>query len=401
MCRNPQTEIGTSHMTNSIVNTAGAAISSTPTLIRNKKWVLARRPVGLFSLDDVTLQTDSILTEKAPSSVSNGIIEDSPDDLSPTQILVKVQMLSVDAFIRTMLDEEAYHGSIGIGDVVPAIGYGTVVAVGSSVTSQKVGSVVSGLLGAQLYAKLESKEAFQNIVARLLPSTPTLSLGLLSLTTGLTAYVGIFKVTKPPGRKDTVVVSAASGAVGSVAVQLAKNVCKSKRVVGIAGGPVKCAYLMEELHLDGCVDYKHPKKSVAEQLAEFCPEGIDFFYDNVGGEVLDACLDCINPKGRVVICGAISQYSGNLNKGSVQGPSSYLKLAERGAIMVGFNVMQHMLSLPVGMVSMLWWYFRGIVSLQEHVEPSIASFPLALQKLFTGGHIGKMLVNVEAVAPSN
>ena len=362
----------------------------------NKKWVLARRPTGIFSLDDVAQQTDSILTDEDSTLLINSNTETSPVEvLSPTQILVKVQMLSVDAFIRTMLDEEAYHGSIGIGDVIPAIGYGTVVAVGSAVTSQKVGSMVSGLLGAQTYARLESKEAFPNLVARLFPRMPTLSLGLLSLTTGLTAYVGTFYVVKPPGRKDTVVVSAAAGAVGSVACQLAKRVCQSKRVVGLAGGPVKCEYLMKELQLDGCIDYKHPTKSVAEQLAEQCPDGIDFFYDNVGGEVLDACLDCINPKGRVVICGAISQYSGKLNKGSVHGPSSYLKLAEKGAIMAGFNVMQHMMSLPKATLFMFWYYICGRISLREHVEPNIDAFPLALQKLFTGGHIGKMLVNVE------
>ena len=367
-----------------------------PPFYLNKKWVLARRPTGIFSLDDVALQTDSIVTDKASALLRDSRTEASPiEALSPTQILVKVQMLSVDAFIRTMLDEEAYHGSIGIGDVIPAIGYGTVVAVGSAVTSQKVGTMVSGLLGAQTYARLESKEAFPNLVARLFPRMPTLSLGLLSLTTGLTAYVGTFYVVKPPGRNDTVVVSAAAGAVGSVACQLAKQVCRSRRVVGLAGGPVKCAYLMEELQLDGCIDYKHPTKSVPEQLAELCPDGIDFFYDNVGGEVLDACLDCINPKGRVVICGAISQYSGKLNKGSVYGPSSYLKLAEKGAIMAGFNVMQHMMSLPKATLFMLWYYIRGRVSLRENVEPSIDAFPLALQKLFTGGHIGKMLVNVE------
>ena len=109
-----------------------------PPFYLNKKWVLARRPTGIFSLDDVSLQTDSIVTDKASALSRDSSTEASPiEALSPTQILVKVQMLSVDAFIRTMLDEEAYHGSIGIGDVIPAIGYGTVVAVGSAVTSQK------------------------------------------------------------------------------------------------------------------------------------------------------------------------------------------------------------------------------------------------------------------------
>ena len=116
---------------------------------------------------------------------------------------------------------------------------------------------------------------------------------------------------------------------------------------------------------------------------------------------MDACLERINPKGRVIICGAISQYSGKLNKGGVEGPSSYLKLAERGAIMAGFNVMQHMMSIPKAMLWLLWYYWFGTVSLKEHVEPNIEAFPLALQKLFTGGHIGKMLVNVEGEPSSS
>ena len=137
-------------------------------------------------------------------------------------------------------------------------------------------------------------------------------------------------------------------------------------------------------------------KSLEEQIAACCPKGIDFVYDNVGGGILDALLEKINPKGRVIICGAISQYSGNLNKGKVQGPSNYLKLAEHGAEMKGFNVMQYIYKLPLAILGMFWLYLRGKVSMAEHIETGIASFPGALQKLFVGGHIGKMLVNLES-----
>merc|ERR1712232_130481 len=146
-------------------------------------------------------------------------------------------------------------------------------------------------------------------------------------------------------------------------------------------GTKKGQYLMQDLGLDACIDYKDTKISFEDQLKAACPDGVDFFYDNVGGDTLDAVLSKINPKGRVVICGAISQYSGNLNKGKVQGPSSYLKLAEKGATMKGFNVMQYMWSLPKA-IFWLWLYMiRGLLTMTEHTEFGIEAFPLALGKL--------------------
>ena len=165
-------------------------------------------------------------------------------------------------------------------------------------------------------------------------------------------------------------------------------------MIGIAGGERKNKFLLEDLGVDGAIDYKHPNRSLEDQLSEVCPDGIDFIYDNVGGQTLDTLLGKINPGGRVVICGAISQYSGNLNKGKVQGPGNYLKLAERGATMKGFNVMQYLYKLPFAMLGMFYYYVTGKVDLVEHIEEGIESFPLALEKMFNGGHIGKMLVKV-------
>merc|ERR1712232_1468054 len=128
---------------------------------------------------------------------------------------------------------------------------------------------------------------------------------------------------------------------------------------------------------------------------ETCPDGIDFIYDNVGGKILDNLLAKINPNGRVVICGAISQYSGKLNKGLVEGPSNYLKLAERGATMKGFNVIQYMSKILFMLFGMWWMHLRGKVRMNEHTEHGIESFPKALKKLFTGGHLGKMIVSVK------
>jgi hypothetical protein len=256
-----------------------------------------------------------------------------------------------------------------------------------------VGQVVVGMMGAQTYAKVPAKGIQHKHRIPFVPATAPL--GLMGLTTGLTAYAGVFFVCRPPRAGETVVVTASAGAVGSIAAQLAKTT--GAKVVGIAGN--KDDYLLHDLHLDGAVNYRDPTRTLGEQLDEACPEGVDFVYDNVGGETLDALLDRIRPGGRVVICGAISQYdSGNLNKvghgRKVHGPSNYLKLAERGAEMKGFNVIQHMHKLPIAMIFMFWYYVRGKVKLTETVGTGIQSFALALQGLFSGDNIGKTLVKV-------
>ncbi len=342
--------------------------------VMNQKWVLASRPNGLFD------------PEKDANLVTEKLVLDCADD----EVIVETDVLSVDAFIRTMLDEEAYHGSIPVGGTIRAIGYGKVIHAGSA-TKYKVGSSVLGMMGAETYTKIKAGMISSKVNFPFL--SPTASLGIMGLTTGLTAYTGIFYVCDRPRKGEVVVVTGAAGAVGSIAAQLAKTT--GARVIGIAGGEHKQKFLMEELILDGCIDYKHSEKSVSSQLDELCPNGIDFIYDNVGGDILDALLLKINPGGRIVVCGAISQYSGKLNKGLVQGPSNYLQLAARGATMKGFNVMQYMTKLPFAVFWMFWLSLRGKIFMREHVEHGIGSFPLALSKLFTGGHIGKMLVNVK------
>ena len=223
---------------------------------------------------------------------------------------------------------------------------------------------------------------------------PTTFLGLLGLTSGLTAHVGIYSVTKPPRRGQTAVVSGASGATGSVAAQLAK--LTGARVIGIAGGAAKTAYLLGELKLDGAVDYKDGTTTVGAQLDKLCPEGVDFYFDTVGGETLDAVLKRINRNGRVVVCGASSQYNGNLNKGLVRGPSEYLQLAEKGAQMIGYNVMFYMARVPFAMLHILWLMARKKLVQTEQIESGVRSFAPAMVKMFTGGHIGKLLIDVPA-----
>eukprot|EP00526_Cylindrotheca_closterium_P001148 CAMPEP_0113660774 /NCGR_PEP_ID=MMETSP0017_2-20120614/33083_1 /TAXON_ID=2856 /ORGANISM="Cylindrotheca closterium" /LENGTH=372 /DNA_ID=CAMNT_0000575439 /DNA_START=199 /DNA_END=1317 /DNA_ORIENTATION=- /assembly_acc=CAM_ASM_000147 len=345
--------------------------------VTNTKWILKRRPQGVFDPEkDVQM-----VSEEMNMATTCG------DD----EIVVQVDTLSVDAFIRTMLDAEAYHGAVDLGKTIPALGYGKVVYAGKN-ANKKIGTAVQCMLGAQAYATVKASEAFTKMDLPMM--SPTAGLGLLGVTSGITAYAGIFYVCKPPKKGDTVVITAAAGAVGSIAAQLAKST--GARVIGIAGGSRKNQYLVEELKLDGSIDYKDSSKTVAEQLEETCPNGIDFIYDNVGGQILDDMLHKINPNARVVICGAISQYSGKLNKGLVQGPSNYLKLAERGATMKGFNVMQYLHKLLFAVFGMFWLHLRGKVTMNEHIENGIESFPKALNHLFTGASIGKCLVAVNS-----
>lgn len=349
------------------------------------RWVLTQRPAGKFDASrDVEKRTEPI------------------PELKSDDVLIEVEMLSVDAFVRTMLDEQAYHGRVEIGGAVPALGYGTVIAAGADAKAS-IGKRVLGMVHASSHAvgPMSMGTGFTQVLS--IPGVPTrLSLSLLSAVTGLTAYVGCFKVLTKPGKGETAVVSAAAGGVGSIAVQLLKST--GCRVVGVAGGATKCAFCVDTLGCDAAVDYK--ADTFCEDLDEACPDGIHFFFDNAGGSTLEAVLDRLAMHSRVVICGAASQYSGNLNagrdakgrRGSVQGPASYLKLAERSSTMAGFNVMHHFSSLPGAIFNLCWMYWRGTVAVHEHVETGLDAFPAALEKMFAGGHCGKMLVDLSESA---
>lgn len=357
--------------------TKSPSVPHTPATLANFRWELVSRPTGLVSLDNFAFREEELDT----TSLKEG------------EAIVQCEMLSVDAFLRTMLDAEAYHGSVDLGSTVPALGYGRVVA--SANPKLKCGARIMGMLGACAYAKLTKETAAMAQPMLALPGVkPTTFLGLLGLTSGLTAWVGIYSVAKPPRRGQTVVISGASGATGSVAAQLAK--LTGAKVIGIAGGASKRRYLLDELRLDGAVDYKDASKTIDAQLDELCPDGVDFYFDTVGGETLDAVLRRIRKSGRIVICGASSQYNGNLNVGTVQGPSEYLKLAERGATMVGYTVMNYFSRVPFAMVHLLWLMFRKRIFMTEQIEHGVAAFAPAMIKMFTGGHKGKLLVDVAA-----
>ncbi|WP_293902338.1 NADP-dependent oxidoreductase [Phenylobacterium sp.] len=295
------------------------------------------------------------------------------------EVLVKADSLSIDAFIRTSLNAvEGLHQQVPLGGAVVALGVGRVIE--SNAPGFAVGDAVSGPLLAQTYATMPAA-MLQKIDDALPLST---YLGALGLTTGITAYAGIRYVGEVKAG-DTVLVSAAAGAVGSIAAQVAKNL--GAKVIGLAGGPEKVAFLTRTLGLDSGIDYKN--EDVAARLKVLAPDGIDVFFDNVGGELLDIALDHIRERGRVVICGAISQYN---DHDHVRGPSLYLRLAERYARMEGFTVMHFAERYGEAHAQLAQWLKAGTLKMPEQVEHGIDAFPAALRRLFEGGNTGKMLV---------
>ena len=204
--------------------------------------------------------------------------------------------------------------------------------------------------------------------------------------TGYTAYFGLLEVGRPRAG-ETVVVSAAAGAVGSIACQIAK--IQGCRVVAIAGGQDKCRFLREELGVDAAVDYK--AEDVGAALDAAAPAGIDVYFDNVGGDILDAVLARINRHGRIAVCGGISQY-GDMD--NVRGPANYLQLIAQSAVMQGFTMRDYLKRIPEALVQLLTWQAGGQLKFREHVLDGIESFPDAFAMLFRGENHGKLLIRV-------
>jgi len=327
----------------------------------NRRIVLTSRPDGLPKESDFALEESELLP------------------LGEDQVTIEVSHLSIDAFIRTTLEEGGIHATIPVGAPVIALGVGQV--IDSTFDGLSVGDWVSGPMMAQTHAQLPGA-MYQKIDTELAPASAWL--GALGMTTGLTAYFGLLKVVDVH-EGDTVVVSGAAGAVGSVACQLAA--IHGARVIGIAGGPEKVSYLTGTIGADAAIDYKN--EDVGVRLDELAPDGIDVFFDNVGGELLDTVLDRLRTGGRVSICGAISQYD---DLSDVRGPKLYLRLAERNARMCGFTVDHYSDQFAEATEELAGWMAEGRLQLPEHIESGIENFPSALIMLFTGGHMGKLMV---------
>ncbi|MGQ0711045.1 MAG: NADP-dependent oxidoreductase [Rhodoferax sp.] len=329
----------------------------------NHQFRLAARPVGAVKDSDW-------------SRTQEGVREPAEGE-----VLVQTQYLSLDPAMRGwMNDAKSYIPPVGVGEVMRALGVGRVLASRSPRWS--VGDTVTGLLGVQEYATVDAK-GLTKVDPKLAPLPVYLStLGM----PGLTAYFGLLEVGKPqPG--DTVVVSGAAGAVGSVVGQVAK--IKGCRVVGIAGGADKCRYLVEELGFDAAIDYK--AENVAEALKKHCPQGVNVYFDNVGGDILDAVLTRIARGARIVVCGAISQYN---NAAPVKGPSNYLALLVQRASMTGMVVSDYYDRAQEAAMVMGGWIASGKLKTREDIVQGLDQFPRAFDMLFSGANHGKLVLRV-------
>ena len=301
-------------------------------------------------------------------------------------VLVKTLALSLDPAMRGWMNEgKSYIEPVAIGAVMRAGGIGEVIA--SKNPNFVVGDVVSCTPGVQAYGLIPASEIGRSGLFKIDPrlGTPNQWLNVLGMP-GMTAYFGLMDVGQPqPG--ETLVVSGAAGAVGQTVGQLAK--IKGCRVVGIAGGAAKCDWVVKELGFDACIDYKN--SDVKAGLKAHCPKGIDIYFDNVGGDILDAVLTRFARKARIVICGAISQYN---NTTPVQGPANYLSLLVNRARMEGIVVFDYAPRFPVAVQELAGYLADGRMQSREDTVQGLDNFPEALLKLFNGENFGKLVLQV-------
>ena len=331
----------------------------------NHQVRLAARPSGLPKPSDWSFTEEPIPTPREG------------------ELVVAISYLSLDPAMRGWMNAGAsYIDPVEVGDVMRAGAVGEVIA--SEHPGFAVGDHVYGPFGVQEYA-LSDGNGVTNVDPALAP-LPTY-LGTLGMT-GMTAYFGLLDTGKLK-EGDTVVVSGAGGAVGSVAGQIAK--IKGCRVVGIAGGAEKCAWIAEELGFDAVIDYK--TEDVRRALRTAAPDGVDVYFDNVGGEILDAVLTRLARGARIVICGAVSQY--NATDG-VRGPSNYLSLLVSRASMTGMVVFDYVAQFGTAVREIAGWMQEGRLTSREHVvDGGVAAFPEALLKLFSGENVGKLVLSVQ------
>ena len=334
----------------------------------NHQVRLAARPVGLPTDANWQFTTEAVAQP------------------GPGGVLVKTLYLSLDPAMRGWMNEgKSYIPPVGIGEVMRAGGVGRVVA--SNNPAFAIGDAVTGSLGVQEYALFAENELRRAGLARidLRAGSWTQWLNVLGMP-GMTGYFGLMDIGQPKAG-ETVVVSGAAGAVGQTVGQLAK--IKGCRVVGIAGGPAKCEWVVRELGFDACIDYKGG--DVRAGLKDHCPQGVDIYFDNVGGDILDTVLTRINRKARIIICGAISQYN---NTTPVAGPKNYLSLLVNRARMEGMVVFDYADRYPQAIAEMAGYLREGRMRSREDVVRGLDNFPKTLLKLFNGENFGKLVLQV-------
>jgi NADPH-dependent curcumin reductase CurA len=330
----------------------------------NRQWCLATRPVGAIAQSNFEWKQEPIPT------------------LEAGQILVRNIYLSLDPTNRGWLNEgDNYLPPVAIGEVMRGIGIGVVERSRNSNFPE--GTLVQGFLGWQDYAIADGTDLnqFQKD-----PSVPlTAYLGLFSFI-GMTAYFGLLDIGKPKVG-ETLVVSGAAGAVGSLVGQIGK--IKGCRVIGIAGSEEKCRWLKDELGFDAAINYK--TESVLESLKQHCPNGIDVYFENVGGEILDVVLSLINLRARIVLCGLISQYN---STEPVPGAYNLLNIVTRRAKLEGFIILDYLNRAQEALADLGQWYAQGKIKYRVDAIDGLENAPSTLNKLFDGTNQGKLIIRV-------
>ena len=330
----------------------------------NKQIIFQRRPLGIPEEDTWRIEENSI------------------PEIADGEVLIQHHYISLDPAMRGwMNDVKSYIEPIAIGDVMRAGSIGKVIKTNNHKTL-KVGDCVTGWGGVQQYVTTNGDNWYK-VDDNLVPMPKFISvLGM----PGMTAYFGILEVGKIK-EGDIVLVSGAAGAVGSVVGQIAK--IKGCVVIGVAGGKAKCDYLINELGFDAVIDYK--SEDIYQALKEKCPKGIDVYFDNVGGDILNAALTRLRKRARIVICGAISQYN---NKTAVIGPSNYLSLLVNRASMQGMVVMDYASNYSKAAQDMGMWMMQGKLKSREDIYEGIENFYETFQRLFSGDKMGKLVLKV-------
>ncbi len=331
--------------------------------MQNRQWLINGNPRGRAMRSDDFLRNE---------------VELSP--LGEGEVRIKVEYLSFDPSLKGQMENIGYADATALGEVMRASGVGEVVE--SKAAFVPVGAKVMGLLGWQDYATLpgDQVEIIEN------HDLLTAYLGPLG-GTGLTAYFGLLHNGKPK-EGDMLVVTGAAGAVGSMVGQIGK--IKGCDVVGVAGGPEKCAWIVNEVGFDAAIDYKND--DVKKAIKEHCPNGIDIFFDNVGGPVLDIALARIALYARVIICGAISRYE--MEK-PPPGPANYFNLVFKRAHMMGILVSDHAKEFPQARAEIAEWMRQGKITYKEDIQEGFDNIPATLNRLFSGQNFGKQLLRMD------
>ena len=334
----------------------------------NGQWLLKTRPVGMVKTTDFEF------------------VEEVLPELEEGQLLVRNLFLSFEPAMRGWLDDvPSYIPPVQIGEVMRSVGVGQVVE--SKHADFAVGELVSGTFGWQQYFLTDGSPGPLGELSHVPDGIPPHRVLSLLGGTSLTAYFGIHDI-HPVNEGDTVLVSGAAGATGSVAAQIAR-VRGAGKVVGIAGGPEKCKWLVEKARLDAAIDYKN--EDVKRRIQEECPKGVDIYFDNVGGDILDAALVNMAERGRITVCGGISGYN---DETPAPGPSSFMEIVFRRLSVKGFILLDYIARAEEAITDLSQWVAAGEIVVEEDIQDGFENTPATFLRLFEGKNLGKQLLRI-------